>query len=80
MRRQEPRRHCRAQNTNISREISYRGKNRRFEEAAAEAGRNYYIKLRRRQNANKGHDCEEYYGAIKSRLRSIRVTKGRICT
>lgn len=59
-----------------------RGKNRLgFEESeAAAAGRNYYIKLRRRQNANKGRDCEEYYGAIKSRLRSIRVTKGRICT
>lgn len=25
--------------------------------------RNYYIKLRRRQNANKGLDCEEYHGA-----------------
>lgn len=44
-------------------------------EVGSVQGCNYYIELRRRQNANKGRDCEEYCGAIKSRLRSIRVQK-----
>lgn len=63
--------HCRSQNKNVSEENGTpQEKTGRFIR-----GRNYCIRLRRRQNANKGRDCEEHYGAIKSRLRSIRVQK-----
>lgn len=73
------------ENTNIFKEIPNVGldlheKSSFCSSSALYLGCNYYIKLKRRQNANKGRDCEEYYGAIKSRLRSIRGTKGRICT